>query len=234
MQRFSQRHVVVTGATGELGLAVVRALLAEGALCHLPCRSAAKLPRFSAAEAQRVHAVDGIDPTDERAIAGFYAELPELWASIHCVGAFAFAPLERTALEDVQRLHSANAVSAYLCAREALTRLRAGRGGGRIVNVAARAALEPRRGAGAIPYAMSKAAVAALTSALAEECAPEGILVNAIAPSILDTPANRAAMPRADPALWPTLEEAAQLILFLASPENVSVHGAIVPLFGRA
>jgi NAD(P)-dependent dehydrogenase (short-subunit alcohol dehydrogenase family) len=90
-------------------------------------------------------------------------------------------------------------------------------GGGRIVNVAARPALEPRAGAGMLAYTASKAAVAALTQALAEELASEGIWVNAVAPSILDTTENRAAMPGADHASWPAVEEVAATIVHLAS-----------------
>ena len=105
--------------------------------------------------------------------------------------------------------------------------------GGRIVNVAARPALEWRGGAGMTAYAAAKSAVAALTGALAEEVASEGILVNAVAPSILDTPANRRAMPDADYAVWPQVEEVAQTILFLASPDNRVSRGAVVPVYGR-
>src|SRR6185436_2025652 len=107
-------------------------------------------------------------------------------------------------------------------------------GAGRIVNVAARPALEPRSGAGMAAYVASKAAVAALTQALAAELAPRRILVNAIAPSIIDTPANRAAMPDADHASWPTPAEIAATILFLASADNQVTSGAIVPVYGRA
>jgi NAD(P)-dependent dehydrogenase (short-subunit alcohol dehydrogenase family) len=105
--------------------------------------------------------------------------------------------------------------------------------GGRIVNVAARPALEWRSGAGMAAYAASKAAVAALTVALAEEVAKDNVLVNAVAPSILDTPANRKAMPKADHAVWPKVAEVAQTILFLASPANKVTRGAIVPVYGR-
>jgi NAD(P)-dependent dehydrogenase (short-subunit alcohol dehydrogenase family) len=83
-------------------------------------------------------------------------------------------------------------------------------------------------------YAASKAAVAAYTQALAQEVADDGILVNAVAPSILDTAANRAAMPDADFARWPKVEEVAATILFLAAPENRVTRGAIVPVYGRA
>ena len=94
------------------------------------------------------------------------------------------------------------------------------RQGGRIVNVAALPALEPRRGAQMAAYATSMAAVAAFTQALAEELKADRILVNAIAPSIVDTPANRAAMPKADPARWLSPEAAAETIPYLVSPAN--------------
>src|SRR6516164_4801274 len=105
--------------------------------------------------------------------------------------------------------------------------------GGRIVNVATRPALEWRMGAGMAAYTASKAAVAALTVALAEEVVKAGILVNAIAPSTMDTPANRQTMPKADPAAWAKVEEVAATILFLASPENRVTRGAVVPVYGR-
>ena len=106
--------------------------------------------------------------------------------------------------------------------------------GGRIVNVAARPALEPRLGAGMTAYTIAKSGVAALTIALAEEVAKQGILVNAVAPSIMDTPANRAAMPKADFDKWPKVEDVAATILFLASPGNTVTRGAIVPVYGKS
>ena len=117
-----------------------------------------------------------------------------------------------------------NFVSCYLCCRAALRA--SGTPGGRIVNVAARPGMEPRLGAGMAAYAASKAAVAAFTQALAAEVGGRGVLVNAVAPSIIDTPANRAAMPEADHAAWPKPEEIAATIAFLASPANqVSTSG---------
>jgi NAD(P)-dependent dehydrogenase (short-subunit alcohol dehydrogenase family) len=125
-----------------------------------------------------------------------------------------------------------NLVSCFLCCRAALSAMAAG--GGRIVNVAARPALEWRSGAGMAAYTVAKAGVAALTVALAEEAAKDGILVNAVAPSIMDTPANRTAMPKADHALWPKVGEVAATILFLASPDNRVTRGAIVPVYGKS
>jgi NAD(P)-dependent dehydrogenase (short-subunit alcohol dehydrogenase family) len=125
-----------------------------------------------------------------------------------------------------------NFVTAFLCCGAAV-RAMAGRGG-RIVNVATRPALEWRMGAGMAAYAASKAAVAALTVALAEEVVKDGILVNAVAPSTMDTPANRKSMPSADHAAWAKVEEVAATILFLASPQNRVTRGAVVPVYGRS
>ena len=97
-----------------------------------------------------------------------------------------------------------------------------------------RPALEWRVGAGMVAYTASKAAVAAMTVALAEEVVKEGILVNAIAPSTLDTPVNRQAMPKADHAAWAKVEEVAATIMFLASPDNRVTRGAVVPVYGKA
>ncbi len=229
MKPFQDLHIVVTGATGELGGTVAALLLERGATCHLPVRSAGKLEAGLA----RAHVVPGIDLSDEASVAAFYRDLPGLWASIHCAGAFAYTPIESASGADFDRLLAVNARSAFLCAREAARALRAAQRGGRIVNVIARQALDPRRGAAMVPYAMSKAAVAALTVALAEELAAERIGVNAIAPSILDTPANRAAMPAADTSKWVTLADAAEVMLFLASPA-CTASGALMPVYGGA
>jgi NAD(P)-dependent dehydrogenase (short-subunit alcohol dehydrogenase family) len=105
-------------------------------------------------------------------------------------------------------------------------------GGGRIVNVSSRPALVPT--GGMIAYTTAKAAVSSITQCLAEEVKPDGILVNAVVPSIMDTPANRAAMPKADFSKWPKVEEVAAAILFLASGENALTSGALVPVYGKA
>lgn len=89
-------------------------------------------------------------------------------------------------------------------------------------------------GAGMTAYTASKAGVVALTEALAQEVADQGILVNAVAPSIMDTPQNRQAMPKANHDAWPKVEEVAATILFLASPENRVTRGAVVPVYGRS
>jgi NAD(P)-dependent dehydrogenase (short-subunit alcohol dehydrogenase family) len=110
--------------------------------------------------------------------------------------------------------------------------MRRGGAGGRIVNVAARPALTS--GPGMVAYTASKAAVASITTSLAAEVVEERILVNAIVPSIIDTPANRASMPKADHGKWPKAQELAEAIAFLSSPANALTTGAMLPVYGRA
>src|SRR5690606_33785852 len=226
----TNRHVVVTGGSGALGLAVVRALTERGATCHVPVFAAKELDAFPFRDHPRVRVRAGPDLTVESTVQRFYAELPSLWASIHLAGGFAMKPVTETTLEDFLTLMNMNAVTCFLACREAARKM--GRAGGRIVNVAAKPALVPAGGMAA--YAASKSVVVSLTQSLAEELAPEGIWVNAIAPSIMDTPRNRADMPKADHARWPKVDEVASTILFLASPDNAVTRGAIVPVYGRS
>ena len=228
---FSNRHIVVTGGAGALGTAVVARLIEAGALCHVPCLNEAEAARFRLRDHSQVTVTITGSLADDSTIEKFYGQITTLWASIHTVGGFAAAPLRDTDLATIRQQLDMNLVSCVLCCRAAV---RAMTGGGRIVNVAARPALEWRSGAGMAAYTASKAGVAALTAALAEEVAKDGILVNAVAPSILDTPANRQAMPKADHARWPKVEEVAATIAFLASPENHVTRGAIVPVYGKS
>ena len=230
---FQGRHVVVTGGTGALGLAVVETVLRAGAEIHVPYLLPAEAERFPFRGDARVHVAGPLDLASEAEVGKFYAAMPSLWASIHLAGGFAMGGITETDRAALMRQLEMNFVSCYLCCRAAVPAMRAG-GGGRIVNVAARPALEPRTGAGMSAYTASKAAVAALTQALGEELAKDGILVNAVAPSILDTPANRAAMPKANHEFWPKVEEVAATIGFLASPENRVTRSAVVPVYGRS
>jgi NAD(P)-dependent dehydrogenase (short-subunit alcohol dehydrogenase family) len=228
---YRDRHVIVTGGTGALGAAVVGALVETGATCHVPYVVAAEAERFALRQHERVKLVAMSDLGDEADVARLYGSVSRLWASIHLVGGFAMAEVAQTTKAELMKQIEMNLVTAFLCSRGAVNAM-TGRGG-RIVNVAARPALEPRSGAGMAAYTASKAAVVAFTIALSEEVAKLGILVNAVAPSIMDTPANRAAMPKADHAAWPKVEEVAATILFLASPQNAVTRGAIVPVYGK-
>jgi NAD(P)-dependent dehydrogenase (short-subunit alcohol dehydrogenase family) len=234
---FAGRSVVVTGGCGALGAAVVRRLVALGARVHVPWFSEGEVIA-SGLSAMSGVAFARVDLRVESEVQNFYASIAAaegstvaLWASIHVAGGFAMAPAIETTQIEFERLFSMNATTAFLCSREAAKRMR-GHGGGRIVQVAARPAVRPV--GGMVAYAVSKAAVAALTEALAEEWRDEGILVNAVLPSIMNTPANRAAMPGADHASWPSVEAVAEAILFLASPANALTSGALLPVYGRA
>jgi NAD(P)-dependent dehydrogenase (short-subunit alcohol dehydrogenase family) len=232
---FSNRHVVVTGGAGALGTAVVAALIDAGAVCRVPCFDEAEANRFRLRDHKQVEVIVAGNLADEAVVDRVYADLPSLWASIHIAGGFAYAPLREAAVASIRQQIEMNFMSCILCCRAAVQVMMAksAGAGGRIVNIAARPALEWRSGANMAAYAASKAAVAALTAALAEEVVKDGILVNAVAPSTLDTPANRQSMPKADFAAWPKLEEVAATILFLASPDNRVTRGGIVPVYGK-
>jgi len=229
---FLNRHAVVTGGTGALGTAVVQMLVDAGAVCHIPALAQPDPARFPLARHERVRVTAGIDLTDEKAVAGFYSSLPSLWASVHAAGAFSAAPITETTLAMWQQMLDTNSLTCFLCCRGAVRKMRASGGAGRIVNVAAKPVLVPTGGLSA--YAASKAAVASLTLSLSEELAAESIWVNAVVPSIMDTPANRQAMPKADFNKWPKVQDVAATIVFLASPQNSTSRGALVPVYGRS
>ena len=229
---FSGKQVVVTGGTGALGAAAVGMLLKAGATCTVPYQHEAEAQRFPHRGDSGVTLIPVSDLADEAMVAKVYAGL-QPWASIHLAGGFAAGTLAETGHGALMRQIDSNLVSCFLCCRAAVTAMLAAGQGGRIVNVASRQALEQRSGAGMSAYAIAKSGVAALTRALAEEVAKDGILVNAVAPSIMDTAANRAAMPKADFDSWPKVEEVAATILFLASPENKVTRGGVVPVYGK-
>lgn len=223
--------IVISGGTGGLGAAVVEAFLARGADVYLPHHEEA-LPAHLAWRADpRVHP-SRLSLTDEAAVTAFYAGLPELWASIHLVGGFAMAPITETSLADFEHQFQMNTVTAFLGCREAVRAIKKTGKGGRIVNVAARPAVQPV--GGMIAYSASKAAVASITQSLAAEVVQDRILVNAVLPSTIDTPANRKAMPNADFSTWVTPAQIAEVIGFLASEQNEVTSGTLVPVYGRA
>lgn len=224
------RHIVITGGNGALGQAVARAFLDRGATCHLPVRKPSAPPDGPWIEHERAHIRYGVDLTSEDAVVAYYASLPPIWASLHLVGGFAMAPVADTSLDDFRGMMTRNAETCFLCCREAIKAMRTS-GRGRIVNVAARPALQAA--GGMVAYTTSKAAVASMTQSLAAELRDQGILVNAVVPSLFDTPSNRASMPRADHDTWPKPEEIAETICFLASPQNRLTSGALVPVYGR-
>ncbi len=231
---YRNRQVVVTGGTGALGTAVVGALIKAGATCHVPYLIDQEAARFPFRDHAQVKLVADMDLAEESAVARLFEGVPALWASIHLVGGFAMAPIGKTSKADLMKQVDMNFVTAFLCCRAAVNAMTRTGAGGRIVNVATRPAIEWRAGAGMVAYVASKAAVAALTVALAEEVVQADILVNAVAPSTMDTPANRQAMPKADFNAWTKVEDVAATILFLASPENRVTRGGVVPVYGKS
>jgi NAD(P)-dependent dehydrogenase (short-subunit alcohol dehydrogenase family) len=223
-------HIVVSGGAGALGQSIVAQLVAQGAQCWIPCygNEAERLELKSHAQ---VHAIAGVDLTKPDEVDSFFAQMPSLWASIHVAGGFAMASIADTSLDDFEKMWRLNTVSCFLSCQAAVRRIRESGKGGRIVNVSARPALEPA--GGMLAYTTSKAGVASLSECLAKEVSSEGILVNAILPAIIDTPANRSAMPDADHAAWPKAAEIAQTVSFLASPDNALTSGALLPVYGK-
>lgn len=232
--KLAGKVAVVTGGTGALGRAVVKRLLAEGAQLHVPWvveREAAEAQAELGAGAGKV-ALYETDVTDETAVAKLFETVAAKAGGVdilaNIVGGFAFAALADTSPDTWRRMLDMNATSCFLCCRAAAPQMKQ-RGGGRIVNVAARPAVV-HGGAMMSAYTASKAAVLAFTQALADELVKDRIGVNAIVPSIIDTPANRQAMPGADASAWLPPGEIAGVVAYLASPEARIVTGAAVTL----
>jgi len=221
--------VVVTGASGALGRVVAETALARGARVAGVDHAASQIP----ATENRIE-LGGVDLSDaaaaKKAIDTVAAHFGRLDALVNIAGGFAFETVAEGAAETWQRMYALNALTALHASRSAIPHLKASPTG-RIVNVGAMGALQAGSGMGA--YAASKAGVHRLTEALAAEWKGK-ITVNAVLPSIIDTPANRASMPRADFGKWVTPQELAEVILFLASDAASAVTGALIPVSGRS
>jgi NAD(P)-dependent dehydrogenase (short-subunit alcohol dehydrogenase family) len=222
--------LVVTGSYGALGQAVAATLSRYGARLalldhgHTP---ATALPAGS------LH-YGGIDLTQEGAAQAVmervFKEAGRLDGLINAAGGFHWEKLAGGTLDSWDSMYKLNLRTAVVSCQAALPYLLQA-GGGRIVNVGAMGAITAAAGMGA--YAASKAGVAKLTEALAEELKDRGITVNAILPSTLDTPKNRLDMPHADFTRWVTTVEAAEVIAFLVSDAARAVTGALIPVAGR-
>jgi NAD(P)-dependent dehydrogenase (short-subunit alcohol dehydrogenase family) len=234
-ERFSGKVVLVAGGTGGLGKAVALAFLDEAATVHVTYRSEDELAALKGAAAKtanalRGHRTDVTDPADAaQTIEKIGAQDGHLDVLVNAVGAYAGgSPLWQTDAEVFDRMMSLNVRSGFVLASAAVPALL--KQGGAIVNVSSRAAVD--HAAGASAYAASKAAAVAMMDSLAADLSGKGIRVNTVLPSIIDTEANRKAMPGADFAKWPKPEEIAQVILFLCSGEAKLIHGASVPVYG--
>ena len=240
---FERRCVVVTGATGNLGQAVVRAYLEAGAHVAIPVRDAAKAETLRGGLADLSDPMkDANDPrllvieaglADRAQMDAFVERVMLTWGRLDVLaslaGGFGTGPADDP--DRIKELWEQNVATVIVPAAACLVPMRA-RGYGRIVSVAAAAALKGGRNTAG--YAMAKGAVVRWTEALAAETKDQGITVNAILPGTIDHPANRARMPKADPKTWVQPREAAALILFLTSAESSGITGAAIPITARA
>jgi NAD(P)-dependent dehydrogenase (short-subunit alcohol dehydrogenase family) len=232
MRTLKDSHIVITGGTGALGSAVAHALVAAGAHCHVPAiETSVPAGRFPE---RGVSVTTHVDLADEQAVSDFYAALPPLVGVVNIAGGFAWAPIADSPLKVLQQQLTMNFVSCALSCRAAVANFRKAGTGGRIVNIAARPALSPRQGANMTAYTASKAAVAAFTVALAEELKGENISLIALAPSTIDTPANRHDMPTAKHDTWVKPAAIADLIVGHLGLDDPINSGALIPVYGKA
>jgi NAD(P)-dependent dehydrogenase (short-subunit alcohol dehydrogenase family) len=236
--RFSGKVAVIAGGTGGLGRAVSLAFLAEGATVMVSYRQQKEFDALKADAGASGSSLAGrpIDVTDETEVRAWFdqilAEHGQLDALVNTVGGYAGGiNLWELETKVFDRMLALNLRSGYALSRAAIPFMLKQKHGA-IVNVAAKAALD--HGAGASAYAASKAAALALMDSLAAEVKSTGVRVNSVLPSIIDTEANRQAMPNADFAKWPKPEEIARVILFLCSDEASVIQGAAVPVYGNS
>lgn len=232
------RVVVVAGGTGGLGRAVSLAFLADNARVVVTYRRQVELDSLKALAGGSGSELEGhiVDVTDEaqvgKFIDGIVARHRRLDALVNTVGGYSGGvKLWELDTKVFDQMLALNLRSGYALARAAV-RVMLKQGSGAIVNVAAKAAID--HGGGAAAYAASKAAAVAMIDSLAEDLKGTGIRVNSVLPSIIDTEANREAMPKATFSKWPKAEEIARVILFLCSDGAKVIHGAAVPVFGNS
>lgn len=225
------RVALVTGAAGHLGRAVAAKLAAEGAQLVLIDRQAAALEGFRQAGAEVIEA-DLLDASQvQAAVAKGAARFGRIDVLCHLAGGFRMGPMvHETSAQDWGFLMDLNARS-LLAVAHAVVPLMLAQGRGSVVTVGAGAALKGVANMGA--YCASKSSLMRLTEAMSAELKLQGINVNCVLPSIIDTPENRASMPQADPSLWVAPEALANVIAFLCSDAASAVHGAALPVSGK-
>lgn len=222
--------VVVTGGTGGLGSAVTQTLLADGWHVVVPYHDERELERVEQHERLELVEADLFEPLAAAAVIARAAGRVD--ALVNLVGGYeAAGRIHETPIEDFERQFRLNLRPTYLMCHAALPRM-LDQGAGSIVCVSTRAVLRPF--AGAAGYIASKAAVLAFVDALSVEYTKDGVRTNAILPSVIDTPANRAGRPDADHARWVKPDEIAAVIRFLCSDDSAPTSGAHIPVYGRA
>jgi NAD(P)-dependent dehydrogenase (short-subunit alcohol dehydrogenase family) len=234
--RFSEQVVLVAGGTGGLGRSVSLAFLADGAKVVVTYRKEEELAALKGEAGANGSSLDGqrVDVTDETAVQqlvdGILQKHGRLDALVNAVGGFAFGgKLGESDTKVFDQMLALNLRSGLVLSRAVIPGMLKQKSGA-IVNVASKSALE--HAAGLAAYAASKAAALALMDSLAAELKGTGVRANSILPSIIDTEANRKAMPTADFAKWPKPDDIAHVILFLCSPDAKVIHGAAIPVYG--
>jgi NAD(P)-dependent dehydrogenase (short-subunit alcohol dehydrogenase family) len=223
----TERMVVVLGAAGGLGRAVTERFRDDGASV---LAFDARIP--AAADRQDRVSYVAVDALDETSVSAAFAQVPGAAAVVNLIGGY--APPQALFKLDIGVLRQQfelNLVSAAIVTKHAMPML-AARGGGVIVHVSSRVALE--RWENAFSYSVSKLGVVRLVEAAAAEGREDGVRVNCILPSIIDTPANRAALPNAMHHRWPKPAELAAVLSFLVSDDAALISGAAIPVYGRA
>lgn len=233
---FSGRTAIVTGGKGALGGELVRSFLGAGANVAIPVRPGSTLEDAKVGSHQGSGRVveRACDVTAERDVAEFVSAIRKEFGGpdilVHAAGGYDGGKrVDETSSEMWDRMLSLNLRSAFLFAREVLPPMRA-KGDGRLVFVSAATALRPAARSGA--YAVAKRGILTLMEVLAEELKGTGVTANAVAPSVIDTPANRLSMPDADWKRWIRPEDMASIILYLCSPGAREINGATLPLKG--
>ena len=232
------RVVLVAGGTGGLGRAVSLAFLEEDARVVVTYRKQEELDILKNLAVGKGSQLNGFsaDVTNEaevgKLVEGIVARHGRLDVMVNTVGGYAGGvKLWELDTKVFDQMLALNLRAGYALSRAAV-RVMLKQGSGAIVNIAAKAAMD--HGAGAAAYAASKAAAVAMMDSLAEDLKGTGIRVNSVLPSIIDTEANRKAMPKADFAKWPKPEDIARVIVFLCGDDAKVIHGAAVPLFGNS
>lgn len=222
----SQRTVIVSGGTGALGRAVAAAFLEQGNQVVVPWIIAAEAAAMPRHERLTLVEADVAEPAGADSVMAVARGVSVL---INGVGGFAGgSPVPETTLDVWDRLYRMNVRTAVCMSRAALPSMRVAARGGSIVNIASRAAIDCPAGLAA--YSASKAAVVALTRTLAAENQDARVRVNAVVPTTIDTPANRAGMPDADFSRWTPPTEIARVIVWLCSDESATVSGGLIPV----
>ncbi|MCB1044489.1 MAG: SDR family NAD(P)-dependent oxidoreductase [Acidobacteria bacterium] len=228
---FSNMTIVVTGGTGALGSRLCELLIRENANVHATYIVDRELDYLSEelASHARFH-THRVALTEEQQVIEFFDKLGTIDGLCAIAGGFDMASTYDTTLEAWQRMFQINVTTAFLSSREALRHMDHKRGG-RIVAVGSYSVVHTTAGMAA--YRASKAAVLNLVDSMAEETLHTHITVNAVLPTILDTPANRNAMPDADYSKWVSTQQAAETIAYLLRPDSGHITGACIPLRGR-